>query len=207
MRIDRGVAGRRTYPSDMREIDRYPKATLRDRLEELVDSVRAHPFRTAALVIGVVIVGLSLLNAPRTARLDTLAVGECLYARTSASTAVGAGGRPIGDPSEVEAVIDSGGAEYAGCGASHGHEVSAIVELAPFGPASIGRAELRAAVQARCDAAFEGYVGRPADGSEFETFAVLPSDAQIADGATVAACLIARRDGQWLAGQARDSGR
>jgi hypothetical protein len=191
----------------VREIDRYPKATLRDRLDELIDSARAHPLRVAVLVIFLVVVGLSLLNAPRTAHLETLAVGECLYVRTSASTAIGAGGRPIGDPLEVEAVLDAGGAEYAGCGVSHGHEVSAIVELEPFEPASIGRSELRAAAQARCDAAFEGYVGRTADGSEFETFAVLPSEAGIAAGTATAVCLVARRDGQWLSGPALASGR
>lgn len=189
----------------MREIDRYPKATWRDRLEELVDSARAHPARTVVLVVVVLLAGAGALSGPRAASLETLAVGDCLYVRTSASTAIGAGGRPIGDPSEVEAAFDAGGAEFAGCSVSHGHEVAAIVELDPLDPTALGPQALRAVVQERCDGAFEGYVGRPADGSEFETFAVLPTATRVAAGAATAACLIARRDGQWLGGQARDS--
>jgi len=191
----------------VREIDRYPKATLRDRIEELLDSARTHPARTAVIAVVVLLVGASLLGAPRAARVDALAVGDCLYVRTSASTAVGAGGRPIGDPAAVEAVLDAGAAEFAGCDVSHGHEVSALIDLGPLVPTSLGRQELRAAVQSRCDAAFDSYVGRPAVGSELETFAVLPTDDQLEGGASTAVCLVARTDGQWLSGQARDSGR
>jgi hypothetical protein len=191
----------------VREIDRYPKATLRDRLEELADTARTHPGRTAVLVVIVLVIGASMLNAPRPARLETLHVGDCLYARTSASTAIGAGGRPIGAPLEVEAIIAAGAAEYAACDSSHGHEVASIVDLANVVGVAASRNALRSAVQSSCDAAFVGYVGRSADDSELETFAVLPTESQLDGGASMAVCLVARRDGQWLSGPARGSGR
>jgi len=82
-----------------------------------------------------------------------------------------------------------------------------VVDLAQLDPTAPGLQELRDAVQARCEAAFVGYVGRPADGSEFETFVVLPTEAQLDAGAATAVCLVARRDGQWQPGPARASGR
>jgi hypothetical protein len=191
----------------VREIDRYPRATLRDRLEELVGSAGTHPGRTAVLAVIVLLIGVSMLNGPRPARLEALVVGDCLYARTAASTAIGAGGRPIGEPLEVEAIIAAGGAEYAACDSSHGHEVASIVDVAEVVAAAASRGALRAAVQSSCDAAFVGYVGRSADGSELETFVVLPTESQLDGGASSAVCLVARRDGQWLSAPARGSGR
>ena len=154
-----------------------------------------------------ILIGVSMLNGPRPARLETLVVGDCLYARTTASTAIGAGGRPIGEPLEVEAIIAAGGAEYAACDSSHGHEVASIVDVADVVAVAASRGALRVAVQSSCDAAFLGYVGRSVDGSELETFVVLPTESQFVGGASTAVCLVARRDGQWLSGPARGSGR
>jgi hypothetical protein len=64
---------------------------------------------------------------------------------------------------------------------------------------------LRAFVQARCDAAFEGYVGRAAAGSVYETFAVVPTIERWQAGERTAVCLIARKDGHWMSSPARGS--
>lgn len=117
---------------------------------------------------------LALTRGQHPAPAD-LAVGDCLYIRTaSAADAT----RPIGDPQEVSQVLLAGGAERAGCDASHGHEVSGFLDLAkvhyPFADA-----------QARCRDAFAPYVGRALDGSAFMTFAVVPDAGAQAAGARI----------------------
>jgi hypothetical protein len=132
--------------------------------------------------------------------------------------------RPIGPAGDVETIVMAGQAERAGCQASHGHEVSAVVPLpavlaaasgaaasgATAPPPGAGSTEpleaLRPTVQKRCDDAFEGYVGKAAPGSIYETFAALPTTAQWQAGENVAVCLVARRDGRWMAYPARGSG-
>lgn len=205
----------------MREIDRYQKATLREQLLELFGWFRTHKAVGAILVVFAIGWIVQIAAPPRPADPADLAVGDCLYARTGSSMDVGPTARPIGAPADVEAVVLAGDAERASCSLSHGHEVSAVVALGAPGssvagdpgsvaptPAGTGAAAMtgiRAFVQARCDAAFEAYVGRPATGSIFETFGAVPTLERWQAGERTAICLVARRDGQWMGSPARGS--
>jgi hypothetical protein len=189
---------------------RYRRLSLREQLDELLAWPATHRI-AAALIVAVLIIGLllaftgGLLVAP-----ESLAVGDCLFVRTSANQA---DARPIGEIDEVSATLVAGGAERASCSASHGHEVSAIV----FGPTpSVVRGELRAetldadairrVMQPLCDAAFAGYVGRSLAGSRYVTFPVAPQpQTWIAEGGRTI-CLVARADGEWMDHPARESG-
>jgi hypothetical protein len=127
---------------------------------------------------------------------NDLAVGDCLYVRvpTSPSDA-----QVIGSPDGVRSVLLSGGAERASCTASHGHEVSRVLDLTTL------RYTL-AESEVACRDAFAAYVGHPIDGSRYTTFPVLPDDAAQAAGASIGLCLVARADGQWMDHAARGSG-
>ena len=70
----------------------------------------------------------------------------------------------------------------------------------------VDRAAIRASVQAVCDSTFAGYIAHPLAGSEYVTFAVIPSAAQLETGPQLALCLVARADGQWMTGPAKNSG-
>jgi hypothetical protein len=185
-----------------RERDRYPRMTLRDQLEELLDWVRGHPLVVVAVVIVAVYVVTQLILPSPTARLQDLRVGDCLYVRTSASTELGSGVRPIGDATAVGASLLSGGADRAGCDASHGHEVSALIDLAE--PPSMSPTS--PALDIACDGVFESYVGHAPGSSLYETYAVVPGAPQWDAGIHRAVCLIARADGQWMDRPARGSG-
>jgi hypothetical protein len=206
----------------MREIDRYQRATLREQLLELLGWFRTHKAIGAILVVFAIGWLTQIVAPPRPADPVDLAVGDCLYARTGSSMDVGPTARPIGPPADVEAVVLAGRAERASCSLSHGHEVSAVVALGAPGsagasgdpgsaaptPAGTGAAAMtgiRAFVQARCDAAFEVYVGRSAAGSIYETFAAVPTLERWEAGERTAVCLVARRDGQWMGSPARGS--
>jgi hypothetical protein len=188
------------------ERGRYRRRTLRDRAAEAVDWVRTHRSASAVLALFIGVMAIGVVAPARSAMPTDLEVGDCLYIRTTASMAVGPDARPIGPPSEVEAVLMSGGAEQAGCGTSHGHEVAAVVHLGTGQlPGASGEA-LRDSIQPACDAAFAAYVGKDAVTSLYETFAVVPGGDQFAAGLTDAICLVARRDGQWMTHAARGSG-
>ena len=137
-----------------------------------------------------------ILWATRGTSLDPadLGVGDCLYVRTSASQDVD---HPIGTADEVASVLLAGGAERASCDASHGHEVSFVLDL------TIGRTT---GLDLDCRAAFAGYVGHALDGSRYTTFRVLPTGTQQSAAAKAGVCLIARADGQWMDHPARGSG-
>src|SRR5438045_3964320 len=97
---------------------------------------------------------------------------------------VGPGARPIGDQTTVEAVLMGGGAEQASCTASHGHEVSALVEVPAVPPVPSGVSVLptvRAEAETACQAAFQGYVGHPLSSSNYETFAARGAKVVVAD--------------------------
>jgi hypothetical protein len=69
-------------------------------------------------------------------------------------------------------------------------------------------AALRVLTAPLCAAAFEGYVGRPLEGSRYLTFPVVP-DLETGDwvtGGRRTICLVARIDGQWMDHPARASG-
>ena len=142
-------------------------------------------------------------------------MGDCLYVRTDAAAS---DDRPIGGERDVALALLGSGAARAGCDASHGHEVSAIVapaqapaptqEPGASGPL-LDTAGMRAMTAPLCDAAFAGYIGHALDGSRFTTFPVVPNadgaEAWLATGMRTI-CLVARSDGQWLDHPARGSG-
>jgi hypothetical protein len=192
---------------------RYGRKSLREQLDDVAGWIRAHPI-ASGVVAGFFLLG-ALLSLARGNAADpaSLAIGDCLYVHTAAAQG---GDRPIGEEREVTVALLAGDAELAGCGASHGHEVSAIVVPgAPptHAPGEIGQAldvaEMRSMVAPLCEAAFAGYVGRPLAGSIYTTFPVVP-DANGAEawlnGGRRTVCLVARTDGQWLDHPARGSG-
>lgn len=185
-----------------RERDRYPRMTLRDQLEELLDWLRGHRGLVLVLLVVAVYVVTQLILPSPTARPQDLSVGDCLFVRTSASSEVGPGVRPIGDAAAVGVSLMSGGADRAGCDASHGHEVSAIIDLTERPPTSPSSSALDIA----CGDVFESYVGRPLGSSMYETYAVVPGATQWDAGIHLAICLVARADGQWMTQPARGSG-
>jgi len=179
-----------------RERDRYPRMTLRDQVDEVVDWVR-----TNRVVVIVGLIGLAVLVfafwPPAAARIEDLRVGDCLYIRTSASSEIGPSARPIGEPGLVEAALMANGAQRTGCGASHGHEVAGLLDLNPGAISEVA--------EDRCQGDGASYVGRPLDVSIYEAFAAVPSAEQRNTGVRRAICLVARRDGQWMDHPARNS--
>jgi hypothetical protein len=146
-----------------------------------------------------VVIALALFLALSRGELVAVAdlrVGDCLFVRTGFDEP---DDQPIGVERNVVEALLAGRAERAACDASHGHEVSAIVELTLFDSPSTE-------AQATCADEFAGYVGRPATESVYVTLAALPSPAAQAGGATRAICLVARADGQWMDHPARNSG-
>jgi hypothetical protein len=174
--------------------------TLRDQLDELVDWVRGHYLVVLAVLVVAAYVVTQIILPPPSARPQDLRVGDCLFVRTAANSDLGPDARPIGDPASVGASLMSGGADQAGCGGSHGHEVSAVIDLTerPASPSS-------AALDIACGGAFESYVGRALGSSMYETYAAVPTQAQWDAGIHRAVCLVARADGQWMSHAARGS--
>ena len=165
--------------------------------------IRQHPIRgVITLMLAAGALG-TIFNPPIEATADRLTSGDCIYARTAAASQTGSGARPIGDPGQVEAVIDDAKAVRAACGLSHSHEVSATV---PISASVTDPAVAREAVQERCDAVFEAFVHHPLTGSAYVTFAVVPTSSQLATGPKLGICLVARADGQWLTSPAKNSG-
>jgi hypothetical protein len=172
-------------------------------LGELVPWIREHPVRgVITLLLAAGAIG-TIFNPPIEATADRLTSGDCMYVRTGAAAQTGSGARPIGEPADVEAVIDKGTAVRAACGLSHSHEVSATV---PISASITDPAVARETVQERCDAVFEAYVHHPLAGSAYVTFAVIPTSEQLATGPKLGICLVGRADGQWLTGPAKNSG-
>lgn len=184
-----------------RERDRYPRMTLRDQLDELVDWVRGHSLVVLAALIVAVYVVTQIILPPASARPEDLRVGDCLYIRTTATSDLAPGVRPIGEPAAVGLSLLGGGADQTGCSASHGHEVSAVIDLTEQPPAS----PLSASLDRACEGVFGSYVGRDLGSSMYGTFAVVPDDAHWDAGIHRAVCLVARADGQWMTHAARGS--
>jgi len=179
-----------------RERDRYGRASLAERVGDVLGWFRAHPLALVPiLIVGAGIV-TQLVAPPRSALPNDLAVGDCLFIRTSAANAIGPGARPIGESPEAADVLMRGGAEQVDCLSSHGHEVSAVLDLREheYTPTE---------ASAACDAALEPYVGRQPTRSRYVTFAALPTSAAPAGGPQVGICLVARADGEWMDHPAR----
>jgi hypothetical protein len=150
------------------------------------------------LVIVVVIIVGGVLSSigGRGVAPGELAVGDCLYVRTSASALVD---HPIGPPQEVAAALLAGDGESADCTASHGHEVSEVLDLKNH-PWTAEEAEKA------CATAFRLYVGRELTGSRYITFAALPEPVSPPPEPGLGFCLVARADGNWMDHPARGSG-
>jgi hypothetical protein len=190
---------------------RYGRKSLREVLDDALAWPGSHRF--AAGVIAIVVVGAILiaLISGRAEDARNLAVGDCLYVPTAAALDPTAT-RPIGAEGDVELLVMGGGAQKAGCGASHGHEVSAILTGPEPGPRASGigtafdRDAIHRLMQPLCEAAFEGYVGRPLQGSALVTFPVVPEAPAWLAGARRTICLVARNDGTWMDHPAQGSG-
>jgi hypothetical protein len=191
----------------MRENDRYQRASLGEQLGDLLGWLRSHRFVSVVLLLFAVGWVAQIVGPQRPTGPSDLAVGDCLFARTLDANLIGPGVRPIGVPTVVEAVVMAGGAERAPCDGSHGHEVSTIVPLASLDVPASGEivAALRALVQPTCTASFSGYVGTPAGGSMYETFAAVPNEEAWRSGERTGLCLVVRVDGQWMTSPARGS--
>lgn len=164
--------------------------------------------RAALVIVAVVALALgSILDRPVSIGLSDVVVGDCLFVRTPSAVNYLPSEVPIGPVAEVRGALASGAAERTRCEGSHGHEVSAVIELEdPADAAHPGEDALLARVTATCEAAFAGFVGRDREGSAYDTVAVVPSRPGWSGGERRAACLVFGRDGRFLDHQARGSG-
>jgi hypothetical protein len=174
---------------------RYGRKSWRERLEDVLDWPSSHS-TLAGVLVAFVVVGL-LVSASRGLRVDpdAIEVGDCLFVRATVAQPE----RPIGDQADVVKAVVAGSMEKAACDASHGHEVSRVVDLTTLG-------DPQADSEAACSRAFEAYVGHAEAASRFVTFAAVPTPPEQAAGATLGICLVARGDGQWMDHPARGSG-
>ncbi len=189
----------------MRERDRYGRQSLGERLGEAWAWFRG--YRNAQIVVGAIVLGVlaMLVLSPSTVRFDELAVGDCIFVRTRSAVDLDVS-TPIGDPSTVTAILLAEGAERTGCGQNHGHEVILVDELDAADDAAFpGSGPLGAEAAPRCAAAFEPYVGRPAEGSIYVAFAATPDEVRWDGGSRTVACLLQRADGRYMDRAARGS--
>ena len=192
----------------VRERDRYARASWREQLAGEVKTLRAHP---GVMAILVVLFGGWLfltITRPPVVHPGDLRVGDCLYIHATDADTDSPTGRPAGTATAAVASLYNKGAERAGCGGSHSHEVVAtfVVPAAPGAPYP-GSATLLDARAADCSAAFAAWVGRDEQGSTLEPVLAMPPQAAWDAGERAGACLIASRDGQFLTGSAKGSGR
>lgn len=193
------------------ERTRYGRKDLREQLGDVIAWPGSHRFATGTILVAVVGALVIALAQGRFEDPRNLAVGDCLYVPTAAALDP-TSSRPIGEAAAVEQVVVAGGAQKAGCTASHGHEVSAIVTGPDPGPVRTGigalfdRDAIHRLVQPLCEAAFADYVGHSLDGSAFVTFPVVPEAPEWIAGGRRTLCLVARRGGTWMDHPARGSG-
>jgi hypothetical protein len=188
---------------------RYGRKSLREQLEDLFAWPAAHPVGTFVLLFFLVVGSLFFGSRALGVRFESLVVGDCLYVRTDAAQEEL---RPIGERAAVTQTLVAGGAERTDCGASHGHEVSAVVTV-PLPSQAVGEIgeqltadQIKALSDPLCDAAFEGYVGHALAGSRYTTYAVFPEPAAWVASDRRTVCLIARVDGAWMDHLARGRG-
>jgi hypothetical protein len=191
-----------------RERDRYRRASLREQLGGELAELRRHPGVMAAIVL---IVGgwlVLTITQPAVVQVDRLAVGDCLYIHAPDADTTTPTGRPAGTAPGAVMALYGQGAERAGCGGSHSHEVAAtFVFPDAAGAAYPGIATLEDSQRAACDATFTAWVGRAPDGSELEAVLAVPDEAGWSTGVRSGACLVAHANGQFLGGPAKGSGR
>jgi len=189
------------------ERQRPRRFDLGEQLDATRTFMRSHR-RAAGIFIVVGALGFaSVAGRPISVGLADLAVGDCLFIRTGSAISIVPASIPIGSPDEAQTALAVGDAETASCAGSHGHEVSLVTDLdGATGAAYPGSVELREQLLPRCLTAFETFVGRPAEGSAYDTAAVVPHRNGWNRGNRRAVCLVFGRDGRFLDHQARDSG-
>jgi hypothetical protein len=193
---------------DRRERERYPRASIAEQVRGELAIVRRSP-PLLALVVALVGGWLILtLTRPQPFHVDAARAGDCLYIHAADADTGNTGGRPIGSDGAVVSSLFLGGAERAGCDASHSHEVADAWVLGnPPDAAYPGQGELTRREEARCEAAFEAYVGRASEGSSLALTVAVPPPGSWEDGSRVAVCLVRNRDGSFLSGHAAGSAR
>ena len=195
-------------PDDRREREKYGRATL---AEQVGDELRTFLGNTPLVALVAALLGGWLVlqvTRPQVVRVTELRSGDCLYIRSADAELVGQRGRPIGSEGGVLLALFEQSAERAGCDASHSHEVADAWQLEGVAGAPYpGLRQLAAGQQARCEAAFEAHVGRPADGSTLQLSTGVPTERAWEAGIRTAVCLVANADGTFLSGPAGGSGR
>ncbi len=193
------------------ERKRYGRKSFREQLGDAIAWPGSHRF---AAGVALVIIAGAVLIAIASGRPEDprdLAVGDCLYVPTAAAldpTSI----RPIGEAADVEPIVVAGGAQKAGCRASHGHEVAAILigpepSTRPSGISiAFDRNAIHRLMQPLCEAGFPDYVSHALAGSAFVTFPVVPEASEWIAGGRRTICLVARNDGNWMDHPARGSG-
>lgn len=192
---------------DRPEREKYGHMSL---AEQLGDELRAF-WGTKPLValVAVLVAGWAILTftRPEVVRVAELAPGDCIYVLAPDRGDSGSG-RPAGTTNSVLQELYRSGAERAPCDGSHGHEVADTwrLEGAAFAPYP-GPSQWLGEVRPRCEAAFVAYVGHPVEGSSLELLLAMPPQDAWDNGTRQAACLVGNRDGTFLAGPAKGSGR
>jgi hypothetical protein len=194
-------------PRTPRESDRYARASRR---EQLGDEFRTLTQSPRLLILLALLFGGWLffqLTAPKTVRLEDLAVGQCLHVPTSANSDVAAV-RPIGEAVEVSDVLATQGAALAPCDGSHSHEVAAVfVDADSAGAVFPGESDLQTRHAAECNAAFASYIGHAVDMSAFSLTIVVQRVTGWDSGRRAGACLVSDSAGQFLMAPAKGAGR
>jgi hypothetical protein len=195
-------------PGEVRERDRYGRASLREQWADELATLRMHPGVIALLVV--LFGGWLVLQftQPANVKVKDLAPGDCLYIHAADADTDSPTGRPAGTSTAAVTALYDQGAERAACGASHSHEVMAVFSSGyPAGAAYPGTSALREPWVAPCTSAFTAWVGRAPEGSELEPVLAVPNENAWSAGVRTGACLVARSDGQFLGGSAKGSGR
>jgi hypothetical protein len=192
---------------DRREREKYARASI---IEQVGDELAILRRNKPVMALLVALVGgwlILTVSRPQSIKASDLRAGDCLYVHAADADTDSPTGRQIGSDGMVVSSLFRGGAERAPCDASHSHEVAdAWVLDDPLVADYPGQGELTQREQARCEAAFETYVGRASEGSSLALTVAVPPPADWDDGARNAACLVANRDGTFLSGHAAGSG-
>lgn len=191
----------------VRERDRYARASLREQAGDVLAELRRHP--GIVLVLAIVLGGWLVLQLtrPTVVSVGALQDGDCLYIHAADADAMDPAKRPAGSESGAIEALYLAGAERAPCNGSHSHEVARQLrfEDAPD-TAYPGAGVLRDRNLDACAAAFTAYVGRAPDGSRYDVAVAVPSEATWTAGERTAPCLVYQRDGDFMQAPARGSG-
>jgi hypothetical protein len=190
---------------DRPEREKYARASLR---EQWADEVRKFLGSTPLVALVVALFGGWLvlqLTKPQIVRVPEVHAGDCLYIRAADADP---DLHPIGTESGALLALFEQSAERAPCDASHSHEVADAWQLeGAAGAAYPGRSQLTLAQAARCEAAFEGHVGHPVQGSTLRLTTGVPTERAWEAGIRTAVCLVSNADDTFLDAPARGSSR